>query len=158
MRKAHIVSLVILIGGLIGFGFITYKLQSHITPKKQIAITISHGVRNPGTKFFDYGVNWQKVFQEFDVIRGYDISKYNLDLTVKNDQQVELKPSGFLTKIEKISLKNAEKLKISREIVEKIRDFLKENKNKKLTWKELEWKLEVDFETLKKLQENFTLD
>ncbi|AJR12370.1 Uncharacterised protein [Mesomycoplasma dispar] len=158
MRKAQIISLIVLVGALSGFAYLTYKLQPHITQTKQIAITILNGVRNPGTKFFDYGINWRKVFTEFDVIRGYDIGKYNLDSEVTTDQKVELKPIGFRIKIDKISIKNTAKLKISRNIVDKIRVFFKERKNKKTTWKELEWALKIDSETLRTLQENFTLD
>ncbi|MXR06112.1 hypothetical protein DR095_02855 [Mycoplasma flocculare] len=158
MKKTQMVCLIILVGALSSFGYLAYKLQSHIAPAKQVAITILKGVRNPGTKFFNYGVKWGKIFQEFDIIPGYDIGKYNLEAKVTIDQQVELNTVGFRTKLGKIAIKNAEKLKISREIVAKIRSFLKSKKNKKLTWKELEWNLEIDSETLRTLQENFILD
>ncbi|WP_341507887.1 MAG0490 family ComEA-like DNA-binding protein [Mesomycoplasma ovipneumoniae] len=158
MKKIQVISLIVLTGSLAGFSFLAYKLQSHVTPKKQISVTILHGVRNPGTKFFNYGTKWRQIFADFDVIHGYDTSQYEYELEVTSDQKISLKPAEKKSTLNKITLKALEKIITNKKIATKLHAFLKESKNKQITWKEIEWALHLDSATLKILQKNFILD
>ncbi|MBG0730900.1 hypothetical protein [Mycoplasma sp. 'Moose RK'] len=150
--------LVVTIAVISGFSFLAYKIESYLAPEEEISITILKGVRNPGTIFFKPGTSLREIFAKFEVIRGIDIEKFNLDSKITSDQTIELKLPAEKIPLSKMTIFYAKKLKIERETVAKIRNLIKEEGKSGLTWTNLKWKLKLDSAIVKVLQENFTLD